>query len=658
VNIKGHKVRIAAAVAGFAGLFGTAPALAASIFISADITTSQTWTADNEYILTDRIYVTNGSTLTIEAGVTVRGEPEDTAGAQNPGTLIITRGSKIRALGTRLKPITFTDLDDDNIGSNPGTAPYDTKENAEILTGQWGGVILLSTGYVATNTVAAVDPAKEQQIEGLTALGEKGFYGGCSEFLVGPYGRNCDDSDSGTMTYVSVRYGGFNLSANNEINGLTLGGVGRETDLDFIEVINNKDDGVELFGGAAQIKHLISANGGDDGIDYDEGWRGKVQFAFVLQGTPGADKSDKGFEQDGGTVADASLPFAIPTLYNVTVVGLGQKPTYTDRLKNTVMHFRDNAGGRHFNSAYLDFGGAAAMIEGGSAACDAAGSSGQRSLTAYAVDGIYHLGPAGDNQLDVQDNVFYCLGAPAADQVPTGKCSVGGNACCSTAQCVAGGGDTCVDQAPIYGGDAGKIHRDNGLFTTLANDNTYVACGGALPILTLDRSAVADLSKPDPVAVIDPRPVMGGPLGSTNRATPNDGFFTAANYKGAFAPGSYWAKKWSTLERLGYLENCTNGVGAAPDEVAGIAFVDKSNVIWTKFVNGAATYDLIRADTPNGFAAGTCVETKGSSAHTLDGSTPAPNAAFYYLVRASNSCGSGTLGRRSNGVERAGVSCP
>jgi hypothetical protein len=151
---------------------------------------------------------------------------------------------------------------------------------------------------------------------------------------------------------------------------------------------------------------------------------------------------------------------------------------------------------------------------------------------------------------------------------------------------------------------------------------------------------------------------MGGPLASTNRATPNDGFFTDANYKGAFAPGSYWAKKWSTVQRLGYLEDCTNGVGAVPDEVAGIAFVDKSNVIWTKFVNGAATYDLIRADTPNGFATGTCVETKGSSAHSLDSSTPASNAAFYYLVRAANSCGLGTLGRQRNGTERVGVSCP
>ena len=119
MDIRGPKRRIAACLVGFAGLFGAAPVLAASIFVNADIATSQTWTANNEYILTERIYVINGSTLTIEAGVTVRGEPEDSVGTQNPGTLIVTRGSKIRALGTRLHPIVFTDLDDDNISANP-----------------------------------------------------------------------------------------------------------------------------------------------------------------------------------------------------------------------------------------------------------------------------------------------------------------------------------------------------------------------------------------------------------------------------------------------------------------------------------------------------------------------------------------------------------
>src|SRR5512134_164742 len=97
-------------------------AQAATIHIGADITTSQTWTADNEYILTQPIYVTSGATLTIEPGTVVRGEP--TSGANDPGTLIITRGSKIQSLGTARRPVVFTDLLDDNVLDNPGSGSY------------------------------------------------------------------------------------------------------------------------------------------------------------------------------------------------------------------------------------------------------------------------------------------------------------------------------------------------------------------------------------------------------------------------------------------------------------------------------------------------------------------------------------------------------
>ena len=634
------------------GYFPTRP----TVNINTDVTTSQTWTANNEYVLTDRVYVTNGATLTIEPGTVVRGEPETPVGAQNPGTLIIARGSKINAQGTKANPIVFTDLNDDNVRGFPGTAPYDNVLDQQTVVGQWGGVILLGTGYVANGTAGGPDPAKENQIEGLTAISEKGFYGGCSEFLTGPYGRNCDDGDSGIMTYVSVRHGGFNLSPNNEINGITFGGVGRSTTLDYLEVLSTKDDFVEFFGGAVNIKHLIGVVGGDDGFDFDEGYRGRAQFFFEVQGTPGADKNDKGFEQDSGISPDNSFPYAIPTIYNSTVVGLGHNKAYPATLTNTAMHFRDNAGGRHFNSAYLDFGGAAALIEGASTSCNGAGTSSERSATAYAPDGVTQLGPSGDNQLDIQDDVFYCFGAPAADLVPTGKCSVSGVACCQTADCGAGG--TCVDQAPTYGGDTGKIHRDNGAFTNAANDNTYIACGGALPINALQRTPNGNPTVPDPVTTIDPRPVAGGPLASTNRATPNDGFFTAANYKGAFAPGQDWAKGWSSIDRVGYLQTCSNGLGAAPDEVTGLRFVDKNNLAWDRFISDAAFYDVVRSTTPNGFAAGSCVETNGSDGDTFDNAAPAPGSGFYYLIRAENACGAGILGRQSNGTPRAGVSCP
>src|SRR6185503_20452204 len=122
---------------GACGL-GLRDAGAATISVTANLTASETWTSNNEYILTKPIYVTNGATLTIGPGTVIRGNPESAPGAHDPGTLIIARGSKIRAMGTADKPIIFTDLNDDNFGSNPGTFPYDRLENAMGTTAQWG----------------------------------------------------------------------------------------------------------------------------------------------------------------------------------------------------------------------------------------------------------------------------------------------------------------------------------------------------------------------------------------------------------------------------------------------------------------------------------------------------------------------------------------
>ncbi|HEV8201373.1 MAG TPA: hypothetical protein VGS03_15255, partial [Candidatus Polarisedimenticolia bacterium] len=119
-----------------AGLALAAPAGAATINITSNITPASPaslmhWTADNEYVLGTVIYVEAGVTLTIEPGTVVRGLPDaETPGVQDPGTLVITRGAKIYAIGTKLKPIVFTNEDDDNIGSNPGTDPYDNLTNA------------------------------------------------------------------------------------------------------------------------------------------------------------------------------------------------------------------------------------------------------------------------------------------------------------------------------------------------------------------------------------------------------------------------------------------------------------------------------------------------------------------------------------------------
>lgn len=624
--------RLGRAALGFlvAGGVGMGITPAATVDITADITASETWTSNNEYILTKPIYVTNGATLTIEPGTVVRGEPQSAAGANDPGTLIISRGSKLRALGTASQPIVFTDLFDDNVRGNPGTAPYDTLDNALGLTGQWGGVILLGRAYVSNNTLAGPDAAREVQIEGLTPTGGLGFYGN---------GGN-DDDDSGTMTYVSIRYGGFNLSANNEINGLTLGGVGRQTDLDYIEVFQTKDDFFEMFGGTVNAKHLVGALSGDDGLDYDEGWRGKAQFVFLMQGTPGTDKGDKAGEHDGGNNPDGSQPFATPALYNVTSVGLGQK-SYTDRAKNTVLHFRDNAGGRYYNSFFADFGGAPLCIEGGNTGTSstAANTSGERSVTGYVVDGTFQTGPASAFQLELQDDTWYCTG---------------------------NGGVVPVGDASAAGCDTGKIHHDNGVFSNASLDNQYLACGTALPIRELTRTSNGISTVPDPVTAIDPRPSAGSPLLSTNRVPPADGFFTPAPWRGAFGPSSNWAGGWSTLSRVGYFSSCAAGsANAVPDGtgemVLGGPFGnDASRIQWTPpaTADGSEFYDLLRSASPD-FTGALCLEADDPlDTDASDTTLPAVNQIFFYLARAGNPCGEGSLGTSSSGVARPGASCP
>jgi hypothetical protein len=637
------------------------PVLAATINVTANITVSETWTNDNVYVLTKPIYVTNGATLTIQSGTTVRGEPQSVPGTNDPGTLVITRGSKIRALGTVDQPIVFTDLNDNNIGSNPGTAPYDSFENALGITAQWGGLVLLGRGYVANNTLAGPDAAREVQIEGLDPSGGLGLYGNCAAVHGQPPNplRICDDDDSGTINYLSIRYGGFNLSANNEINGLTLGAVGRATDIDYVEVLNEKDDFIEFFGGAANVKHFIGMNGGDDGVDYDEGWRGKIQFAFIVQGTPGTDKNDKGGEWDGGNNPDGSQPLTIPTIYNGTWIGLGQaKTTYTDRVKNTAFHIRDNGAVRLYNSAALDFGGATMMVEGTSSSCQGADSSGARSITPYATDGNYYIEEVSDNQLEFKNDTFWCFGNTSS--VPRGSCSVSATPCCSVADCTVP--QTCVDQAPTYGGDTGKIHRDIGAFSNAALNNGYEACASPLPIRTLTRTDSGITTTPDPIISIDPRPAPGSVLlTAPTRPTPADGFFEPAPYRGAFSGGHNWAAGWTTMDRLGYVAKCDllNAPDAVPNEARGLVLTNKTTMVWTPPLgDDVETYDVVRSTDKTDFTTATCVETDDFDTTAVDATTPSVGQTFYYLVRAWNDCGGGTLGYRSSGVERAGGSCP
>ncbi|MBT8399586.1 MAG: hypothetical protein KJO98_03855, partial [Rhodothermia bacterium] len=206
----------------FGGILAAAGTARAQVTVSADITSSTTWTSNNEYLLDGLVFVDNGATLTIEPGTVIKGlEDINITTGEGASALVIRRGAKINAVGTASQPIVFTsELDDVN-------DPLDLDQRDR---GLWGGLILL--GRATTN-----EPTTDNQIEGIPTN------------LNALYGGTDDADNSGTLKYVSIRHGGFSISGveGDEINGLTLGGVGSGTTIDYVEVYANFDDCFEWF---------------------------------------------------------------------------------------------------------------------------------------------------------------------------------------------------------------------------------------------------------------------------------------------------------------------------------------------------------------------------------------------------------------------------
>ena len=298
-------------------LLSFSSSLYAQIIVSDDGsgTGTTTWTNNNTYMLDGMVFVNSGDELTIEPGTIIKGMPGSGAEAS---ALVVARGGKINAVGTQENPIIFTFEQD----ALDGSTPYNTK-------GQWGGVIILGNAQLNSSP-------GETQIEGIPDTESRGIYGG-----------NDDLDNSGTMKYVSIRHGGTDIGAGNEINGLTLGGVGSQTTLEYIEVIANADDGVEFFGGTASIKYVLTAFCGDDSFDYDEGWRGYGQFWCTVQEEG---DGDRGGEHDGGTDPEDGLPYAHPIISNATYIGQG-----TTAGKRAIT-LRDNAGGEYHKSIFFNWG--------------------------------------------------------------------------------------------------------------------------------------------------------------------------------------------------------------------------------------------------------------------------------------------------------------
>jgi hypothetical protein len=242
--------------------------------------------ADTCYVMTGLYYVEPGFDLTIQPGTVIKGHKA------TGGTLIITKGGTIHAQGTVQRPIIFTS------SQAAGTrAP-----------GDWGGIIVL--GDAPTNKVNPV-------IEG-------GLIGGTCVAGVTTYGGANANDNSGVLSYIRIEYCGFRFQTNNEVNGLTLGGVGAGTQIDHIQVSYSNDDAFEWFGGTVNCNYLVTFGTTDDEFDTDFGFTGKVQFAFGLRDPLYSDPTGEsnGFESDNdGSSTSTATPYTRPIFSNITLVG-------------------------------------------------------------------------------------------------------------------------------------------------------------------------------------------------------------------------------------------------------------------------------------------------------------------------------------------------
>ncbi len=232
------------------------------------------------YIITGATIFEDGTTLTIPAGTVIKA-----AATGADVYLAIAQGAKIMAEGTSSQPIVFT--------SNANTP------NA----GDWGGLILL--GKAPINSVTGGTATSTSEIASL------------------PYGGSSADDNSGVLSYVRVEYSGGKADGSSENNGFSFYGVGNGTKIEYIQMFEGKDDGVEFFGGTVNVNNVSVVNAQDDSIDWTEGYTGTITDAYVKHGTD----HDKGIEADGyntdiGNLADPKF-FSKPTVTNLTIEGLG-----------------------------------------------------------------------------------------------------------------------------------------------------------------------------------------------------------------------------------------------------------------------------------------------------------------------------------------------
>jgi hypothetical protein len=300
-----------------------------TITLSGKITKDTTLYAKDVNYLSGVVYITKGVTLTVEAGAKVQGKT-----GLDVASLVITRGAKIIAKGTAEKPIIFT-----SASLNP-------------QSGDWGGIVLLGTAKVnQTLTWKGTAVPGLTSVEGGIDDTEVGYGLAGSGDAVFPTGN--DGDNSGILQYVRIEYAGYAYQPDNELNSLTMAGVGNGTTIDHIQVTYAKDDAYEWFGGTVNCKYLIAYKTQDDDFDTDFGYAGNVQFGIVLRDSAIADIStSEAFESDNDGKGSTLSPKTSAVFSNITAIGPRIDPVSAkgNSLFRAGAHIRRNTGISIMNS--------------------------------------------------------------------------------------------------------------------------------------------------------------------------------------------------------------------------------------------------------------------------------------------------------------------
>jgi hypothetical protein len=452
-------------------------------------TTPLTLTCNNLYVLNTTVYVNDGQDLFVQPGTVVKATQVVSG---NANTLIVSRGGQIWANGSQSCPIIFT-------------AQADPLDGTYAVTnrGKWGGLIILGRGRTNVRSTDLKDGGPNPStsitgtdgvalIEGLQLGDDRNYYGM-------PVGQDNDNDNSGILRYVSCRHGGQIIGTGNEVNAITLGGVGRGTKVEFIEAACNLDDGVETFGGAVDIKYAVASFVDDDYLDWDQDYKGRVQFFYGLQGPDNSggalNQGDNGFEGDGDDgPGNLSGLRSNPTVYNATVIGRWQNASPFGS-GDEALELRRETLGKVYNSIFANF----------------------RSGINLG-DVAYTNWNAGT--LEVKNCTFQIR----ADQ---------------------------TDGTP---GDSFKRVRVNGANASAADYTKFTTDGNLTTGFNtlIDASfAISPLTSNTVIDRVNPVPPAGAPGAQSTITAPIDDFFTSVKYRGAFEPGAEpWTKGWTVAAAI------------------------------------------------------------------------------------------------------------